>query len=299
MKSAAKIFFFLLLFTFHHGAAAQSPEASLRDDVTFLSDSLCMGRGFGSKENLGTAFYINKAFRDAGLWTRFQIFHRDRMTGRNVIGITPGFYDNYIVVGAFFDGIGCIDGESGRTYYPGADSNASGVASLLHLARRLGRARTRTGIIFVAFDGHSEDLSGSKAFLEEFGRIYKLELMVNIDIIGSTAAPVKDGRPDYLIALGAGNFSWQLNSLNRETGLYLSFDYYGSSRFTDLFYRSMSDQKWFVEKKIPSVMFTSGITMDTNKMSDTADKLDYGVMARRVRLIELWLRRYLGITEPS
>ncbi len=37
-------------------------------------------------------------------------------------------------------------------------------------------------------------------------------------------------------------------------------------------------------------MFTSGITMNTNKASDTPDTLDYDILDRRIRLIAWWLR---------
>lgn len=289
LKAAAKIFLILLLSAIPSRVYSQSLKESLRDDVSFLSDSLNKGREFGEKENLSVAFHINKSFRDAGLWTKFQIYHTGGKTGRNVIGFTPGFYDSYIVVGAHFDGLGFRDGR----YFPGADSNASGVAGLLALARATAHHKSRTGVIFVAFDGYNDDMSGSSFFLEEICRSYKIDLMVNLDIIGATSAPVREGHPAYLIALGASEYSWQLNSLGRETGIELSYDYYGSPRFTNLFYRDISDQKWFLKKRIPSVMFTSGITMDTNKTSDTSDKLDYDIMAQRVKLIGEWLVRFV------
>ena len=40
-------------------------------------------------------------------------------------------------------------------------------------------------------------------------------------------------------------------------------------------------------------MFTSGITMDTNKPGDVAALLDYPLLERRVLLIETWLRSQL------
>ena len=36
-------------------------------------------------------------------------------------------------------------------------------------------------------------------------------------------------------------------------------------------------------------MFTSGITMNTNREGDTSDTLDYVIFARRVDLISNWL----------
>ena len=267
-----------------------SLEDELRSDVRFLSDSLNRGRGYGARETLGIGFYIYKSFKDSGLWTRVQNFSAAGATGRNVIGFTPGFYDDYIVLATHYDGLGEKEGG----YYPCADSNASGVAALLAAARELGPVRSRTGIIFVAFDGFNADMAGSKAFLKEFGSQYKIRTMVNLDILGSSASPVRKDRPDYLIALGGSEYRWDLGRLNRSTDLHLVYDYYGSSRFTSLFYNSMSDQKWFLEKRIPCVMFTSGITMDTNRTTDTADKLDYPVFARRVRLICLWLAALAG-----
>lgn len=289
LKSAAKIFLISLFLALPLSAHSQSLRESLRGDVAFLADSLIKGREFGTKENLSAAFHINKSFRETGLWTRFQLYRSDGKTGRNVIGFTPGFYDRYIVIGAHFDGLGFQEGN----HYPGADSNASGVAALLALAREIVHLRSHTGVIFVAFDGYNNSLSGSSAFLEELSKSYKIDLMVNLDILGATSAPITEGNPAYLIALGGAGYSWQLNGLGRESGLELAFDYYGSSRFTDLFYREISDQKWFLKKRIPSVMFTSGITMDTNRISDTADKLDYDIMARRVNLISAWLSRYI------
>ncbi len=288
MKAAAAIFIFVFLSA--ASGHCRSFEDNLKADVLFLSDSLRGGRGFGSSGNLDAAFHICKSFKTAGLWTRLQPFVQEGVVGRNVIGITPGFYDSYIVVGAHFDGLGSVDGRC----FPGADSNASGIAVLLQLARDLARCRMDTGIIFVAFDGYGADLCGSASFLAESIDKYRISLMVNIDIIGSTSAPLSSDRPDYLIALGAQMYSLALNRLNRVTKLQLSFDYYGSKRFTELFYHDVSDQKWFLDKGIPGVMFTSGITMDTNRQTDTADRLDYSVMARRTLLIENWLAEITG-----
>ena len=55
----------------------------------------------------------------------------------------------------------------------------------------------------------------------------------------------------------------------------------------------MSDQRWFLERGIPSVMFTSGITMDTNKTTDIVDNLDIQVLNKRVSFIFRWLAELL------
>lgn len=282
---------FFVAFSCNGAVASDNLPDRLRNDVTFLADTTHRGREFGEPKEQGAIFYVAKAFRNAGLWTGVQAFRSHGKTGHNVVGLTPGFYSRYILVSAYLDGLGELDGN----IYPGADSNASGVAVLMDLASTLSTASfdRRTGIIFVAFDGHGSDMSGSKAFLERYEKEYNIILAVNIDIIGSTLAPVKKNRPDYLIALGGNGFDFSLARANSGIGLHLTYDYYGSRNFTDLFYKSMGDQKWFLAKKIPAVMFTSGITDNTNKLTDTPETLDYEVMAKRVNLIAKWLRSQL------
>ena len=300
LKNALKIFIIFSLsiaaiFGCPVGGYAQNQEdrlpEELRREVVFLADSTMCGRGMGTSEVQRAIFHITRRFMDAGLWTRVQSFRAHDAVGHNVIGVTPGYYDRYILVCAYFDGLGRL----GENVYPGADSNASGVAALMYLASRLSAAAYdgNTGIVFVAFDGHASDLAGSKAFMERYGRRYNIELVANIDIIGSTLEPVKKNRPDYLLALGGQAYDYSLSRANREERLHLTYSYYGSSNFTDLFYKSMGDQKWFVQKKIPAVMFTSGITRNTNKPADTPETLDYDVFAKRVRVIARWVKDQL------
>lgn len=263
------------------------PEGSaLRDDVHFLSDTLCAGRGLGTAGDQAAAFYLLRQFRSAGLRTTVQSFEAGGKAGHNVIGVTPGWFRKYIVIGAYFDGFGKAAGG----YYPGADSNASGVAALLTLARSLPSAcGGDIGIIFVGFDGHCASLSGAMEFVARYKPEYNFKVMVNLDILGSTLVPVHKGRPDYLIALGGADYIFPMDNANRESQLDLSYDYYGSSNFTQLFYRKISDQSWFLAAGVPSVMFTSGITMNTNKMTDTLDTLDFDVFERRVSFIGRWI----------
>lgn len=268
----------------------RSHETDLGSEVSFLTDSLCAGRGFGTSGAQAASFYLLRQFRNAGLRTSVQSFTYGGKAGHNVIGVTPGWFDQYVVVGAYFDGLG----EFGDGYYQGADANASGVAALLSLSRDFSSLCTgRVGLIFVGFDGHNASLSGAKEFLSRFSGEYNIELMVNLDILGSTLVPVRKDRPDYMIVLGGSDHRLALDTANRETGLDLSYDYYGSDNFTDLFYRKISDQRWFLEAGIPSMMFTSGITMNTNKKSDTPSTLDFDTLAKRVSVIGRWLHTLL------
>ena len=264
--------------------------AELRAEVEFLCDSLCAGRGFGTAGAQGATLYLLRQLRDAGLRTTVQSFAAGGRVGHNVVAVTPGWFRRYIVVGAYFDGLGTLDGR----LYPGADANASGVAALLALARELPAVcRGLVGVVFVAFDGHAADLAGAQAFLAQYRSVYPPVLMVNLDLLGSSLAPVSPSRPDYLIALGGGPYRMALESAARGPRIDLSYDYYGSETFTEIFYRRVSDQRCFLEAGIPAVMFTSGITEHTNQVTDTPATLDYDLLSRRIDLIAAWLRTQL------
>ena len=141
----------------------------------------------------------------------------------------------------------------------------------------------------MAFDGHNSGLSGSREFLGRFSEEYPFRMMINLDILGSSLVPPDSSRPDYVIALGGIPYMFALERANRGPGLDISYDYYGSEQFTELFYRRIGDQSWFLDAGVPSLMFTSGITLHTNKVGDTVDTLDLDLLSRRITLIREWL----------
>ena len=291
-------------------------EAGLRSRVVFFADSLCAGRASGTPGSLHAQSAIARQFAAYGLQPfGGTFFHGFRtITGgpaHNVVGFLPGSGNHYVVVAAHYDHIGTLSG----TLYPGADSNASGVAALLTLAqmfhhlKELGKTYSHT-IIFVALDGKEQSLSGSHHLWNEIvGGLLRdprtglpisqkdIDLMVNIDQVGGTEAPLHKNRPDYLMMLcepeNGRRDALMIANLSPEVSLDLGFDYYGSKDFTRVFYRSISDQKPFLDHGIPSVMFTSGITLRNNKVTDDADSLDYSILRRRVLAMFYYLVRVI------
>lgn len=260
-------------------------KALLRKDVEFLSDSLCGGRAAGSPAAFDAASYICRRLRDMGYVFDIQSFSAGSdKVGHNIVAAPGGLTAKpLILVMAYYDGLGVLDG----TLYPGADSNASGVAALLALAERL---KGRSDVVLAFVDGHNSGLSGSAA-LQESLRGRKLSLVVNLDILGGTLAPVDKYWPDYLIALGAERYSKAFEKCNEGLMLHLYYDYYRSRSFTDLFYRRIGDHKGFLSGGVPVILFTSGITLNTNRPDDTASTLDYEVFSRRVEFIARFLER--------
>ena len=289
---------------------------NVRQTVDYLSGPRIGGRATGTEGGRNAALWIESQFRDlslqclGGSW-----MHGYRVSsiafGRNVIGLIPGTQPRYVILMAHYDDLGILNG----TLYPGADSNASGVAALLEIGRMMHHLqdcgkRYANGLLVVALDGKEDDLSGAadlwrllsqgKLTDPSNGHVLSpsdITLVVNLDQLGTSLAPIHKDKPNYLMMLSEAENGRRgtLELVNRDLQLNmdLGYDYYGSKDFTQLFYRRISDQRIFLEHGVPSVMFTSGITLNNNKPGDTPDTLDYDLLCRRIRLIFYWLDKIL------
>lgn len=296
--------------------------AKLERQIGFLTSDICQGRATGSRGSSEATFWLAREFKKYGLLpidgTYCKHFYPGKgLVGHNVMGMMPGSKkspkDSYVIVCAHYDGVGTIDG----TLYPGADSNASGVAAMLSVAEMFSMSKTmgrsyNSNIIFVALDAKEISLGGANELWKRIekgeytdplsGKVINsknVKMLVNIDQVGSSLSPLKSKREDFLIILGVNSLTQhqkeitgQINTLYG-TGLELSYSYYGSEKFTEAFYRKVSDQKPFVEHKKSAVMFTSGITMNNNKTRDTVDTLNLDVLRRRIIFIYHWLEKIL------
>lgn len=117
-------------------------------------------------------------------------FAVENVTAANVIGYIEGkdktLKDEFIIIGAHFDHVG--DNKNG-TYNPGALDNASGIATMMEIARILKKEnyKPKKSILFIAFNGEEEGLYGSQHYANY--PIYPLNkdttVMINLDMVGS------------------------------------------------------------------------------------------------------------------
>ncbi|MGM0497482.1 MAG: M20/M25/M40 family metallo-hydrolase, partial [Bacteroidota bacterium] len=119
-------------------------------------------------------------------------------TTMNVVGMLPAQNqtDEYIVLGAHLDHVG---GQAGEVYFPGANDNASGVASMLELARVLSTEKPqKRSIIFIAFAAEESGLEGSQYFVEHSPvDINKIHAMLNMDCVGHGDSVVVGGGKSF------------------------------------------------------------------------------------------------------
>jgi len=318
MSKKLATIFILALFLFGGESHAQ-----MREDVQSLCSGKMEGRAQGTLGGRYASQYIAGRFEEEGLRKAgdkgyFSDFPMPEgwSYGRNVIGIFPGLenypVNSYIIIGAHYDGLGTIN----DILYPGADSNASGVAVMLDIAHRFKEKRKNnqfwgTSIIFVAFDAYHNGRAGAADLWEKIANrefidpvsgnpilSYQIRMMIDIDQIGTNLVPPKKHRPEYVIALGAETLpefdQYAMERCNDSCGAHLDIwhSYYGSEKFTEAFYQ-LGDRKIFIKAGLPVLYFTSGITDLNNTVNDLPETLNYELMDRRSSLITAVAEHFL------
>ncbi len=182
-------------------------------------------------------------------------------------------------------GAGAASGSSGRVTAGGLDRIGTGTGTA---GGSNGRGKKYDGVIFVALDGHFDSYRGAECLLRSIQR-EKIRMVVNLDTLGDSSSPIDKARPRYLMALGGERYSKTFDKCTQAGKLQMYYEYYRSESFTRMFYRRLGDQTVFLNAGIRSIVFTSGISMDTNKPTDTADKLDYNALRYRSLCIARWL----------
>lgn len=274
-------------------------KEELHETLEYLADDMAEGRATGSKGKHSAEQFIRERFKKYGLkpfnWNYTQSFRvKDTLAVRNVVGVVPakGMSDEYIVIGAHYDHLGVLGGNT----YNGADDNASGVTALLDLARVFSKMRAdgagpNRNLVFVAYDGKELDLLGSDYFVKHLPfPSDKIVCAINMDMLGTTLVPIHRNRPDYLIVLGEETLPSRLQGIIRYSnfsdrfGMDIDYTFYGSKAFTDMIYRT-GDQYSFRNRRIPSLLFTSAFHDHTYKPTDTLDIIDFEMLRKRTALI--------------
>lgn len=104
---------------------------------------------------------------------------------RNVMGMIEGTTkkDSFIVITAHYDHLGTL---GKKTYFPGANDNASGVSMLLEFAHYYKTHPCPYSIVFIAFAGEESGLLGSSYFVKHpHIELSKIHFLINLDLLGT------------------------------------------------------------------------------------------------------------------
>lgn len=211
----------------------------------------------------------------------------------NVIAYIKGSEkpDEVLVISAHLDHIGVSkNGEINN----GADDDGSGTVAILEIAEAFKAAEKdgfapKRSIAFLHVTAEEIGLFGSRYYTDE-DPIFPLENTIanlNIDMIGRVDGK-HEGKPNYLYLIGSDRLSTELHkvsdSINKAT-LNLDFDYTFNEKNDPNRFYYRSDHYNFAKHNIPVIFYFNGAHADYHKPSDTPEKINYGFLEARTRLI--------------
>jgi len=175
---------------------------------------------------------------------------RRTATCHNVVGVLPGsdpkLRNEYVVVSAHLDHLGIGTPINGDPVYHGAIDNASGVASILEIARTIhdSGAAPRRSLVFLAVTGEEKFLLGSEYFAGHPTVPGRLVANINIDGVWSMF-PL---RALEVLGVEESTLGDDIRSLATEAGVEIHTAYEPDRV---LFIRS--DQYNFIKRGVPAL----------------------------------------------
>ena len=277
---------------------------ALREHVNALAVDIGPRTPSSPDSLVRTANYIHSVFENAGLSVQEQTYQYYDQRVTNVLAMDPATAgaSAYYVVGAHYDTVPDT---------PGADDNASAVAVMLELVRRIRYHRLKAPLLVAAFTleeppayltGHQ----GSRLFVRRCQNKGDRVLgAIVLEMVGYTAPsqnyPFLSRWPSYP---AQGNFigiignwrSWRFGQAVRRgfrknrhlpvESLFLPFDGHILPE------TRLSDHASFWDAGLPAVMVTDTAFFrnpNYHLPSDTIDTLDFTFMAQLVKSLELAL----------
>ncbi|WP_235207325.1 M28 family metallopeptidase [Pedobacter sp. V48] len=149
-----------------------------------------------------------------------------------------------MVITAHYDHLG---GMGNKTYFPGANDNASGISFLLSLAKYYAANPQPYTMAFICFAGEEAGLLGSKYFTEHsLLALQKIRFLINVDMVGTG----ETGITVVNATIHQKEFSL-LNQLNDKNKYLKKINSRGKA--------ANSDHYFFTEKNVPAFfIYTTG-----------------------------------------
>ncbi len=195
----------------------------------------------------------------------------------NVLGYIASpqaaYPNNTIILSAHYDHLG----QSGDSYFPGANDNASGIGVMLEVARILASRdrQPRANVLFAAWTSEEEGLYGSRAFTLKTS-VSGVKAVINLDTVGNG-----DLRAFRIWTQNQDN---PLVSIIKEEGakqgLHLDTEILTNGS------RHTSDHKVFAEEGIPAVTLLTPTWLDGNHtVQDTPAIVEPDKLENAIKLV--------------
>lgn len=205
-----------------------------------------------------------------------------RYKTQNVIAYVKGKHqpDSFLVFSAHYDHLGMM---GNKTYFPGANDNASGTASVLDLARYYSRPENQPyySIAFMLFSGEEAGLLGSEHYSNNpLIPMKKIKFVLNLDMVGAgengiTAVNGTAAEKEFAI----------LDSINTKNSLFSKFVKRGES--------ANSDHYFFHKNGVPAIFFyTMGQSGPYHHPEDDTKNLSFIKYSKLFELITNFVEIY-------
>jgi Zn-dependent M28 family amino/carboxypeptidase len=283
--------------------ANQIQADDLKEHLFLLSSDILEGRKTGEKRqemavNYFTAYYDHIGLAAPSEYPEYtqeipKEFFEDKSDGpsENILAFIKGseFPNEVVVISAHYDHLGM----KGEEVYNGADDNASGSSALMELAQSFQMAKKqgngpKRSILFLHLTGEEIGLYGSKYYIEY--PVFSLDSTVvdlNIDMIGRVDKEHFD-KKNYIYLIGSNRLSQDLHKLSEKANksyTNLKLDYTYNTSEDPYKYYERSDHYNFAKNNIPVIFYFNGTHEDYHKITDTADKIDFDLLALRTKLV--------------
>jgi hypothetical protein len=264
-------------------ATPEVDSVALLRDLSILSADSMEGRAPGTEGGRRAKAFLVRSLEAIGvapLGDRYRHpFDWPGGAGENVLGSIPGTDETgtVIVLTAHFDHEGVRNGR----IFNGADDNASGVAAVLEVARRILVMPLRNTLVVALLDAEEEGLRGARAFVEEPPvPLERVALNVNLDMVSRTGG--------LLWAAGAHHTPplrpvLEAVAADAPVALRLGHDRPGAPEGDD--WTSASDHGPFHAAGIPFVYFGVEDHPDYHRPTDDFERIDPGEYVDAVRTI--------------
>ncbi len=200
----------------------------------------------------------------------------------NIAGMIQGtkYPDSFIVITAHYDHLG---GMGDRTYFPGANDNASGTSMLLNLAKYYAAHPQKYSIVFLAFAGEEIGLVGSKYFTEHpLFKLKQVKFLVNLDLVGTG--------DEGITVVNATEYKKEFDALvdlNKQNNLLVAVNARGKA--------ANSDHYWFTEKGVPAFfIYTLGGIKAYHDVFDKSATLPFTDYADLFKLLVMFNERLMN-----